>query len=67
MARHQVIERDQRRWIKKGRLSEMMNRDRIRIAIQNALVSLAAYLVGYYVTASSHRSSSSIRGGLLWP
>jgi hypothetical protein len=26
--------------------------DRISVAIQNALVSLAAYLVGYYFTAS---------------
>lgn len=41
-----------------------MSRDRISIAIQNALVSLAAYLVGYYFTASFHDRSSSIGG--LW-
>ena len=38
--------------------------DRISVAIQNALVSLAAYLVGYYFTASFHGKSSSIGG--LW-
>jgi len=38
--------------------------DRISVAIQNALVSLAAYLVGYYFTASFHGRSSSIGG--LW-
>ena len=38
--------------------------DRISVAIQNALVSLAAYLVGYYFTASFHTRSSSIGG--LW-
>jgi uncharacterized membrane protein YccC len=42
----------------------MMSRDRISIAIQNALVSLAAYLVGSYFTASFHGSSSTIGG--LW-
>ena len=42
----------------------MVSRDRISIAIQNAVVSLAAYLVGYYFTASFHGSSSSIGG--LW-
>src|SRR5262245_42917283 len=42
----------------------MVSRDRFSIAIQNALVSLAAYLVGYYFTASFHASSSSI--GALW-
>ena len=34
--------------------------DRISVAIQNALVSFAAYLVGCYFTASFHTRSSSI-------
>ncbi len=41
-----------------------MSRDRISVAIQNALVSLAAYLVGYYFTGLFHGRSSSIGG--LW-
>jgi uncharacterized membrane protein YccC len=54
----------QRRCDQKSKLNQMMSRDQISIAIQNALVSLASYVVGYYVTASFHGSSSSI--GALW-
>jgi uncharacterized membrane protein YccC len=41
-----------------------MFQDRVSIAIQNALVSLTAYLVGYYFTGLFHGRSSSIGG--LW-
>jgi len=41
-----------------------MSRDRVSVAIQNALVALAAYLLGFYFTASFHGKSSSIGG--LW-
>jgi uncharacterized membrane protein YccC len=41
-----------------------MSRDRIGVAIQNALVSFAAYMIGYYFTSLFHASSSNIGG--LW-
>ena len=41
-----------------------MSQDRVSIAIQNALVSLAAYMVGYYFTGLFHGRSSDIGG--LW-
>lgn len=41
-----------------------MFQDRVSIAIQNALVSLAAYTVGYYFTGLFHSRSSNIGG--LW-
>jgi uncharacterized membrane protein YccC len=41
-----------------------MSRDRISVAIQNAVVCLAAYLAGAYFTSSFHGRSSSIGG--LW-
>ena len=42
----------------------MISQDRISIAVQNALVSLAAYLAGFYFTGLFHGRSSSIGG--LW-
>jgi uncharacterized membrane protein YccC len=42
----------------------MISRDRISVAIQNALVCLAAYLFGFYFTGLFHARSSSIGG--LW-
>ena len=42
----------------------MISRDRISVAIQNALVSFAAYIVGFYFTGLFHGRSSSIGG--LW-
>lgn len=41
-----------------------MSRDRISIAVQNALVAFVAYLVGYYFTGLFHVRSSTIGG--LW-
>ena len=41
-----------------------MSRDRISVALQNALVCLAAYLAGVYFTSSFHGRSSIIGG--LW-
>jgi uncharacterized membrane protein YccC len=41
-----------------------MSRDRISVAIQNAVVCFAAYLAGAYFTSSFHSRSSSIGG--LW-
>jgi len=41
-----------------------MNRDHIRVAVQNALVSLVSYLTGYCFTNYFHRGSATI--GALW-
>jgi uncharacterized membrane protein YccC len=42
----------------------MISRDWISVAVQNALVCLAAYLVGFYFTGLFHGRSTSIGG--LW-
>lgn len=42
----------------------MITLDRVSVAIQNALVSLGAYMIGYGFTASFHSGSSRIGG--LW-
>jgi uncharacterized membrane protein YccC len=47
-----------------GNYVKWLSRDRISVAIQNAIVSLAAYLAGVYFTGLFHRRSSTIGG--LW-
>ena len=47
-----------------GNYAKWLSRDRISIAIQNAVVCLAAYLAGAFFTSSFHGRSSSIGG--LW-
>ena len=47
-----------------GNYAKWLSRDRISVAIQNAVVCLAAYLAGSFFTSSFHGRSSSIGG--LW-
>ena len=47
-----------------GNYVEWMSRDRISVALENAVVCLAAYLAGAFFTSSFHGRSSSIGG--LW-